>query len=40
MTELMAYLGNHCCNGNPELCIPATARIARPKRKASKKAVR
>lgn len=40
MSELMAYLGDHCCNGNPELCIPAATRNSRPPRKASRKVVR
>jgi ArsR family transcriptional regulator len=40
MSELMAYLSDHCCNGNPELCIPAAARKSRPQRKTSEKAVR
>ncbi len=40
MSELMAYLGDHCCNGNPELCLPAAARKLPTQRKASGKAVR
>lgn len=37
MSELMGYLSEHCCNGNPELCLPAEEccepTVSSPKRK-------